>query len=404
MSDRGAFDRGTSTYEKGTSKAPYYAAAGPDAGPPSLPAGVWDPYDLSDRVIVPDELSDKMNRYQQMIESEFLDNVSRTLFDRLRAAGRDSGQSARRIYDMLVEGRTIAIGPSQVWNPIDPWLGERLGLGPGSSPGDYEERILELATRMPYAEIETADRQVGALPAAEATARHTGEGNAEINMEEASLLSATSVAGIAGLPPEPPNADTPTSAIGRYVHLVLQQLYLLSHSQNTMMFENRISWPGGGGTIQELGAMSVQDLNLIRFALMTKRGLTKLPDILDITLGEVYEIKPRAQAREGLVQLERNYLKPLADVGLTRYRAGTSWIVPPVIPVPPRHLAFLSQIPGLIVYDLVSPPPAPTGGGELNWKWLAVTALAVAFVATALSPVPGDEVAVGAALVEALAH
>jgi hypothetical protein len=393
---------GASEYERGTSKQPFRVAdAGPyDAGP-SLPGGVVDPYDIYGRAIVPDELSADMSRYYQVTESEFFDDLSRTLADRLKASGQNTQQTADAIRRLLVDGRNLVLGTSQVWNPIDPWLRDRLGLPEGSTSSDYIDKIVDLTSGFSYQSLATADQQVSALPATEAAQRHSGEGDKEINLKEEALVPKAAVAGVAGLPPEPPNATGSTSAIGRYVHLVLQQLYWASHPQNTLMFENRVVWPGGGGSIRDVGVGTTdsQELARIRFALMTKRGLTKLPDILDVTLGEVYEIKPRADATAGLIQLHRNYLTPLAETGLTRYRAGTSWPVPPVLPVPPGALALFSQVPGLIVYDVVLPPPVPVGGGDFGW--LAVAALAVAFVATALSPVPGDEAVVGAALIRA---
>src|SRR5262249_352105 len=150
---------------------------------------------------------------------------------------------------------------------------------------------------------------VGGLSDTDVALRYTGEGENEIEQAPDALTLAPTAAGLS-LPPAPPQAFTPTSLEGRFVHLLIQQHDLTSRPNNNVMFENQILWPGGSTSIQALGTIGAvgTDFALIRFALMTQRGLTKLPDILDITLGEVYEIKPRSQAQAGLRQLWGNYL------------------------------------------------------------------------------------------------
>jgi hypothetical protein len=327
-----------------------------------------------------------MSRYSQVTESDFFDEISRLLADRLAGDGRQR-QDAVQIRRLLEEARTLVVGPSQVWHPLDPWLGQQLGLGPGSAVSDYVDRVLGLVTPQTVALVGQAAQAVDTLPAPEASLRHSGEGETEIDVREETLVPPETIAAASSLPPPPSNAVPPSSTEGRYVHLALQQQYLLTHPANTMMFDRMVMWPGGSAPIQHVGAgtTAAQELARVRFALMTKRGLTKLPDVLDITLAEVYEIKPRAQLREGMVQLHRNYLRPLHDAGLVHYRPGASWQAFPVLPVPPNRLALITHAaPGLLVYDLVVPPPPPSG--RIAWRGLAVGALAVATVVLLFTP------------------
>jgi hypothetical protein len=404
----GFSESGTSDYERGTSTDRHRMAS--DAGSPdmssvsAMPAGTWNPYDTTGRVVIPDELA---RTHSGVTETEFLTSLSIELSGHLaKADAQGAVMPAEQIYRLLVDARTIILGPSQMWNPIDPWLQQRLVLDETASPGDYIERILALVDAGGVALVGQAAEQVKAMAPEEARLRHTGEEDNEITVDDFRFVPEIAAANAAGMPPAPPSSLTPTSDDGRLLHLIIQVHYVLTHPANTIMIENRVIWPGGMSTIQHLGGLgglgaAGRELALIRLALMTKRGLTKLPDILDVTFGEVYEIKPRNGIRKGVIQLHK-YLTRLADVGLNRYRPGTSWRASPIYPVPPRGWAFIWQAPGIIAYDLAKPPPAPPGGWEFGFaKWVTVAGLAVAVVVTVATPAVGDEAAVAIALLRA---
>ena len=139
--------------------------------------------------------------------------------------------------------------------------------------------------------------------------------------------------------------------------------------------ESYVHFPSGfKGSIKQVGAASPSTnplLASLRFAMGTIKEYTKLPDIFDYDAGEVYDIKPRRQIKRGISKVCWVYTAPFnivaPKVGLNPIRPGMSTWPPwpsPVYFVPPDSFAFITQCPGLIIYDLYdlrahAPLPAP---------------------------------------------
>jgi hypothetical protein len=164
--------------------------------------------------------------------------------------------------------------------------------------------------------------------------------------------------------PRPANSITPTGIDGQLVHLMIQEHYLLTHPGHIVMMESMVNGPNFQSPIQQLGNLATSAHPLygaLRFALGTIKEYTKLPDILDYTAGEVYEIKPRQQVLSGRIKLCRTYISPFnlvaPTLGLNLLRPGTSWHPSPAYWVPPFNIALTLQCPGLIIYDLFAVVP-----------------------------------------------
>ena len=346
-------------------------------------------------VIVPDDMSGKITRPAQVTESEFFRELSNRLANRVnpRVPVRDR-LTPGQFEPYFHLGREAILGPDQHQQPLEPWLRDRLKLSPSASLNDYYTAAIGLVDEHNMLVMTQLSQAVSRLPAAETNARGTGEGVDAVSEPEPQLPVA-----LASVMP-PPGAVRPSSQDGKDVHLLIQQHYLLTHPANTIMMERWVTWPGGGANIKDLGVGHVgfNDLARVRFALMTKRGLTKLPDILDITQREVYEIKPFGSAAEGNRQLHRNYLGPLADAGIP-HMPGSSWRAFPFYHLPGK-LVVVTQTPGLILYWIVPRPPEPERVRVPDWV-LPLAVLALVFVVILLAPAEGV-VATAAAAVAVL--
>src|SRR5205823_2867864 len=106
----------------------------------------------------------------------------------------------------------------------------------------------------------------------------------------------------------PSSAVDPTGIQGQILHTMIQEHYLMSHPGHTVMTESFVNMLNFRGSIKAIGMMSTTAnplLGALRFALGSIKEYTKLPDILDYTSGEVYDIKPRSQMASGRLKVCR---------------------------------------------------------------------------------------------------
>lgn len=119
-----------------------------------------------------------------------------------------------------------------------------------------------------------------------------------------------------------PGGDYPfyrfAQMVGNEVHTQMQAHYWLAHPDDVLMFEDfLVAGPKRLATIWQAGTWSApyEWLSELRAALMTKvrtgqdTGLTKRPDILNLTKKHLYEIKTINQALDGVEQVAEYYAR-----------------------------------------------------------------------------------------------
>jgi hypothetical protein len=330
--------------------------------------------------IVPD---DAVPSIGQVREREFLHGLAAEIAARLPGSpghGDDRAMLEGSIEAMLLLGREKVV-PST----LEEWLRDRLSV-PATQQLSVEQwyetffRVMNVSSFVNQLELWA---RVVAIPEDEVAERHTPDGDAEdtddtvgmavaatmqkpaeLVAQEALCLAGVAPCLLAARAPKPPGAMKPTGLDGQAVHFMIQEHYLLTHPGHTVMMESLVHMLGFRGSILSIGQMSTTAnplLGALRFALGTIQEATKLPDILDYTTGEAYEIKPRAQIRSGRRQLCTRYIAPFnlvaPKLGLKPLRPGSTWLPSPAYWVPPMNIALTLQCPGLIIYDLFSVVP-----------------------------------------------
>jgi hypothetical protein len=217
----------------------------------------------------------------------------------------------------------------------------------------------------------------------------------------------TFAAGVAAAPV--PGSIPSDMNIGKLVHLRVQEDYRLSHPRNLVVAERAVYQASARTTIGRLAKGGDRRFAVLEFALGTALRSRLRPDIIDFTLGEIYEIKPRRQAALGVVQLAgyvAAYNAAIGSLGLPPLREGTSWIPLRTYPVPPDKVAvtfMVPGLPGLILYDVFRLPESRLPF-EAAVEVVVIALAAALLLAAVLDPVPGDEVAAGAILARLLAR
>ncbi|MFB7371930.1 hypothetical protein ACFC0D_19005 [Streptomyces sp. NPDC056222] len=368
---------------------------------------------MSGRVVCPDEYV----RYPGQIgESEFLSTLSLLLQDRLTSIlGADAFRQIH-VPSVIQEVREILVGEDPFWHPLDPWLGQALGCPPGTStPQDYYDAILGALDLQTLQTFTRAVEQAAMLPAGEISPLMEAEEHPEPDAGDVSAAAGTLGTG-AIAPPPPAGAVPPSSKEGQWVHWVIQVHYVLSHPGHRIILDNRLGRVGADGVAQTMllanAVRTGTDTELTRafMGLMSRperQGITRWPDILDVDLAEVYEIKPRNGRAKGRRQLNE-YLLALNQaappiVSSRQYRAGSTWSPWRIYPVPPDKFAITFQPEdGLIIYDLVRarPPSIPVGELLLGTALALSAAAALAWLLPAAVAAAAAGVGVGAAVVE----
>ena len=97
-------------------------------------------------------------------------------------------------------------------------------------------------------------------------------------------------------------------------------------------------------------------------------SVLKRPDLIDLTVKEVYEIKPFLSAPAGILQLGiylslLNYFDPLSSMFPWTAGSHTSYFPPTVLYVEPGVIAIVSPpVEGLIVYKVINTTEIVTTG------------------------------------------
>jgi|GEM_PF-6079417 len=151
------------------------------------------------------------------------------------------------------------------------------------------------------------------------------------------------------------------------------------------------------------------ELGLLDFSVGTGLRTRLRPDIVDFRapVGEVYEIKPRSQAVQALIQVD-GYCAAYNLIpfpGKLPLEPGTTYTPPRLVRATGRKVAVVYRVPGLpglVLYDLFEGSRDAFRALEYAESTAPVTAmtavlamivaLGIAAVVTTLDPIPGDEV------------
>jgi len=356
-----------------------------------------------DMVIVPDNA---VPTEGQVTESAFLKMLAERMVLRFgRARGEDFDVLQNTIARWL-KGARRSLFPNEM---LEPWLRGQLGISTDRHLAVEEFFSLILAKLEGLPVLLSVLEEVTALPPDEVADRLS---------EDENFLPEGLAATIPGVALQAidridwshrPTGSIPSSPDdGNFVHLLIQQHYCKIHSSDPVLCESRVYWHGVNYLLRQW-SRDVSAINpefaAVAFALMTRRGGSKRPDICNIGLREVFEIKPRLEALEGLKQIYGVYLpwinEAIYELAVSRneplplppprlYRPGF-WIPGPFYLVPPNKLAFaFLAAPGLILYDLYKLELDPEA--NISMLDLLLVGLGVVVVILALaSPVPGDE-------------
>jgi len=342
-------------------------------GSESLPGGV--PYD---GVIVPDGQSLGAG---QMHETDFIRHVADELLLRLPTTpghGEEREFLVSRIEDAirLIKSRVV---PATLM--FEEWIRERLSLPPASmTADDFIQAVIARLDPQRLPEVLDLVSSVDALDPEEAAMR---AGEYEPTSDELNSLWAA-----AGVAPQAltqivaaaecigsctaacgpcialgnisiPGSYSSDRRIGRLVHAIIQEHYLTTHPGNEIVMESFLTKGSIKSSVYRLAKLATADTfrSIIRFALWSF-GRTKLPDIMDLTTHQVYEIKPRSSdaVRDGVQQLCANYVCPYNAVatilGREPVRPGTEWRPSVLYPIPPGYMVWTATCPGMIIYDV----------------------------------------------------
>jgi hypothetical protein len=229
--------------------------------------------------------------------------------------------------------------------------------------------------------------------------------------------------------------------IGKAVHLLIQAHYLMTHAGNIVLTDYFLWTQGinlpdrklttiaeavrmGRGTIFERLGRALQGRGT---------GIFRIPDILDFTTHELYEITTLSLRNQGEQKMQAKYLGPLADyfsVPLTQavtgiigsaleeqsrrtliFVGGTTWSPLPLYFIPPdlAVITIPNTVPGLILYAAtrLELPKVPEFLESLKAIGEGLALIALIAVAVVAAPVVagavGGAVAGGAGVAEALA-
>lgn len=205
----------------------------------------------------------------------------------------------------------------------------------------------------------------------------------------------------------PEGAIGSTPQLGNQVHRILQHHYQISHPQNCVLTEARFSGPcASGGTLRSAAYTGANvDLGIWAFALGTGLGSQRRPDVVDLTTREVWEIKPRNEITEGLLELWGEYILPANSTidnynslrsstadWLDPYRPGNLWKPNSYYLVNDHMVAWIhAEIPGIWYYDIFDLTRVRRTVPGVNPVGMLVFVLALVLL---FDPIPGDEAAI----------
>jgi hypothetical protein len=159
-----------------------------------------------------------------------------------------------------------------------------------------------------------------------------------------------------------------TQKVGNVVHTLMQAHYWLTHPNDVLMFEDFIvAGPNLLATIWQAGTWKApyDFMPLLRAALMSSprpgqdTGSTKRPDILNLTQAHIYEIKPIAQAQDGVRQVAGYYQRLSPDMPNLHLAglAPTDWRPFPVYYAGGTTMVLAEVFaPGVITYQRIGTP------------------------------------------------
>jgi hypothetical protein len=168
----------------------------------------------------------------------------------------------------------------------------------------------------------------------------------------------------------PPGSMRPSAADGQIVHLAVQEAYRAQHPGHLVCADRRV-YAASRGAGMRLGRLARGQTiyTALDLAQRSIRGAALRADIVDFTPGvmAMYEIKPRAQAARGVVQLWAyiwafNMLTELMGLGEGFMGPGTHWNLGApafIVPLPGGRFAVpftRPGMPGLILYDVFRRP------------------------------------------------
>jgi hypothetical protein len=339
----------------------------------SLPGGV-----PQDGVIVPDGQSLWAG---QMHETDFIRRLADELLLRLPTApgqGEEREFLLSRIQDAIHLIKTRVVPSTQTF---EDWIRERFSLPPASMTAeDFIQAVIARLDPQRLPEVIDLASRVDGLDPEEAAMR---AGEYQPTSDELNSLWAA-----AGVPPQVlgqivaagecigsctaacgpcmalgsmtiPGSYSSDRRIGRLVHAIIQEHYLLTHPGNEIVMESFLIKGELRTSVYRLAKLATYDKfrSIIRFALWSW-GRTKLPDIMDLTTHEVYEIKPRSRDAviNGVQQLCANYVCPYnavaAILGREPVNPGDQWRPSVLYPIPPGYMVWTVTCPGMIIYDV----------------------------------------------------